>query len=210
MIETRSKDRNLRSTTGIEVGVDRVRHRLFALTVAAACTAPRAATATPFSEVHEEHPGHHHAAHPNLVGARVGFLSVLEDDEGVAYIPGILVGLSYERTLVHEWLEVELSVPVAVLWGPDHTLVALPMDLHFKKPFHPSPRWSPYVALGPAFDLLVAPDTRIFFGASVAVGTYVWPTRRVGVDVEVDYNVISERGRPVHELLLAAGPVIRF
>ena len=181
---------------------------LFAATLC--CLLPATVQASPLSEVHEDHPGHHHAVYPNLLGAKVGFLSVFEDDEGTAYIPGFLGGVSYERTVVHEWLEIEVSVPVAVLFASDKTLVAFPIDLHFKKPFHPSPRVSPYVALGPAFDVLVAPEARIYFGGSVAVGTYVWATRRVGIDIELDYNVVAERGRPVHELLLAVGPVFRI
>jgi len=173
-------------------------------------TLPALVAGTPLTEVQEEHPGHHHAARPNLVGARVGFLSVLADKGELEYLPGLLIGVSYERTVIHEWLEIEASIPVAVLFDGAQRLVALPIDLHFKKPFHPSPKVSPYVALGPAFDVLVAPELKVFFGGSLAVGTYVWPTPRVGIDIELDYNVVAEDRTAVHELLLAAGPVLRF
>jgi len=162
------------------------------------------------SKVEEGHPGHHHAAFPNLVGLRVGFVSLVESPQGGAeYSPGVLVGVSYERTLVHEWLELELTAPVAVAFAEER-VVALPIDLHFKKPFHPSPHVSPYLAAGPAFDVQLRPQAAVLFGASVAIGTYVWPTRRVGIDIEVDYNVVAERGKAVHEFVVAAGPVVRF
>lgn len=171
------------------------------------------------TEAHEgepadPHPGAHHADYPNLIGFRVGYLSAFAAGEGelegqLEHSPALFAGLSYERMLIHNWLELELSVPVAVLFA-EQTTVALPIDLHFKKPFHPSPIVSPYVALGPAFDVEVYPDARVFFGGSLAVGTYVWPSRRVGIDIELDYNIVAEDGRPVHELLFAVGPVLRL
>lgn len=178
---------------------------------AAACWSdPASASLNPLSEVHEDHPGHHHAAYPNLFGVRVGYVSIIEPaEEGAQYVPGFLAGVSYERTLIHEWLEMEASVPVAFGFSED-TTIALPIDVHLKKPFHPSPRVSPYVALGPAFDLQIEPELRVLFGGSAAVGTYVWPSRRVGIDIEFDYNLVVDRGELVHELLLAVGPVFRF
>ena len=175
-----------------------------------AALTPAVAIAAPLDEVSEDHPGHHHAEYPNLIGVRAGLLSIFATPEAeLEYRPAFFVGLSYERTLIHNWLELEISVPVALIFEAQ-TKVALPIDLHFKKPFHPSPRVSPYIALGPAFDFEVHPDARVFFGGSVAVGTYVWPSRRVGVDIEVDYNIVAEEGRPVHELLFAVGPVFRL
>lgn len=176
--------------------------------------APARAVAKPMEAVSEAHPGHHHAEYPNLLGVRVGYLSILtpsegEGEGGVELRPAVFAGLSYERTLIHEWLELEVSVPLAVVFAED-TELALPMDLHLKKPFHPSPRVSPYLALGPTVDLTVTPELRAAFGASFAVGTYLWPTPRVGVDVELDYNLVAEAGRPVHELLFAVGPVFRL
>jgi hypothetical protein len=158
----------------------------------------------------EPHDGQHHATYPNLFGLRVGYLSVIERRAAVTeYTPGLLAGASYERTLIHGWLEIEASVPVAVILTSD-TIVALPIDAHLKIPFHPSPAWSPYVAAGPAMDVQVEPDTDVFFGASFAIGTYVWASDQVGIDVEVDYNIVVEDGEPVHEILVAVGPVVRF
>lgn len=157
-----------------------------------------------------EHHGAHHADHPNLVGMRVGHLSVFEGEgRELIYLPGLLVGVSYERVIFHDWLEVELSVPVAT-FGDEEPLLVMPIDLHFKLPFHPAPHVSPYVALGPAVDVKLRPERDVFFGGAVAVGTYLWSSDQVGVDFEVDYNVVQEGETIVHELLFAMGPVARF
>ncbi len=168
------------------------------------------AATKPLEEIEPEHPGHRHAAHPNLLGFRVGYLSVWGEKDGeLEQASAFLAGVSYERTVIHEWLEIEVSVPLAVIFE-EETILALPMDLHFKKPFHPVPQISPYLALGPAVDVEVSPQTRAFFGGSFAVGTYVWPSTRVGLDLEVDYNVVAVDGRPAHEFLVAIGPVLRL
>ena len=170
----------------------------------------RAAEHEPEAQNLENHPGRHHAEHPNVLGVRVGFLSRLEpEDRQLTYEPGAFFGLSYERTLIHEWLEFEVSAPVAVLFG-EQTGLALPIDVHLKKPFHPVGWASPYLAVGPTFDVNLRPERAVYFGASFAAGTYLWPTPRIGVDIEFDYNIVAEDGRAVHELLLATGPVFRF
>ncbi len=187
----------------------------FRLTVAAVVVLglvghPAVAKAKPMEDVEEEHPGHHHARFPNVLGVRAGFLSVFDpgpDERGL--YPGFLAGISYERTLVHEWLELEISVPVAIVTG-EETVVGLPIDLHLKKPFHPSPRFSPYVALGPAFDIEVRPQRRLAVGGSLAAGTYVWLSSQVGFDVELDYNLVALEGRPIHGAFVAAGMVFRL
>jgi hypothetical protein len=155
------------------------------------------------------HPGEHHATYPNLIGLRAGYLSVLEPEDGeVEYISGLLIGVSYERVILHEWLEIEVSLPLVVLAAESPTLV-MPMDLHLKLPFHPAPSWSPYLATGPAVDVRLDPRPDTFFGASFAVGTYLWSSLRRGIDIEVDYNLVREEGF-VHELLIAVGPVYRL
>ncbi|MEM6992177.1 MAG: hypothetical protein AAF721_16825 [Myxococcota bacterium] len=183
---------------------------LLASVAVALCSPSVEASPKAMSEVEEDHPGHRHAAFPNLVGARVGYLSVLESpQQRVEYAPGILFGLSYERTVIHEWLELEIAAPVAFVFSEER-IIALPIDVHFKKPFHPSPRVSPYVAVGPAFDVQIKPEAAVFFGASIALGTYVWPASRVGLDIEVDFNLAAERWHPVDLPLVAVGPVFRL
>ena len=71
--------------------------------------------------------------------------SVFErEDEELNVTPGLYVGLSYERVVVHNYLEIEISVPLAVLAEGEGQL-SMPVDLHFKLPFHPSPDVSPYL-----------------------------------------------------------------
>ncbi|MEM9691007.1 MAG: hypothetical protein AAGA56_00545 [Myxococcota bacterium] len=161
------------------------------------------------AETPEAHLGQHHEDHPNLIGSRVGLWGVAEREHGeTVYRPGFFVGLSYERVILHDWLEVEVSVPLATLEAEEPELI-MPMDLHFKLPFHPDPSLSPYLAAGPALDLILRPDLEVFPGISFAVGTYWWITDRIGFDFEVDYNLVFE-DELVHELLFATGPVYRF
>lgn len=157
----------------------------------------------------EEEPraGQLHEELPNLVGVRVGYLAVVEPEESVGSL--LFVGLSYERTIIHELLEVELSVPLAFSIDERDELT-MPVDLHFKFPIHVSETVSPYVAVGPSMDIIIEPETEVLFGASFAVGTYLYFSDRWGIDIEVDYNLLIDDGEPVHELLVATGPVLRF
>lgn len=158
----------------------------------------------------EAHPGEHHAEYPNLVGFRVGYLAALSDAGGGTRLTSFAyLGVMLERTVIHDVLELEISVPVAIAPGRE-VEIAMPVDVHLKVPFHPSPRWSPYVALGPALDVIFTPESDVLFGVSSAVGTYYWFSERTGVDVELDYNLLLGHGHPVHELLIAVGPVLRF
>ena len=156
------------------------------------------------------HRSHRHAEYPNLVGFRVGYLGLSEPFEGEReFASFVFFGLSYERTVIHEWLEIEVSVPLAVgLSNAD--AATMPMDLHFKIPFHPSPFWSPYVAVGPSVDVVLKPETEVFFGVSFAIGTYLWLSPQAGIDIEVDYNVLFNGGEQIREFLFAIGPVYRF
>jgi hypothetical protein len=173
---------------------------------AAAATKPPA-----LHEVDEEHPGHRHAAFPNLIGAKAGSMTVFEpiEEGGVEPFPALVVGLFYERTLIHNWLELEISVPLGVGFA-EKTFYYIPTDIHLKKPFHPSPKLAPYIAVGPAFDWILTPSMKLLFGGSFALGSYVWPKDGLGIDIEFDYNVVATRHGPAHEFIFAAGPAYRF
>lgn len=140
---------------------------------------------------------------------------ILEPIEGQAdeldTIGAGMIGLFYERSVLHEWLEIEISIPIGAGRNEGETEIFMPIDVHFKKPFHPAPWIAPYIGLGPAFDVFLAPEPEIYFGGSVAIGTYIWPHRaNVGIDIEFDYNILAFEGAPAHEFLFAVGPVWRF
>lgn len=162
-------------------------------------------------EVDESHPGHRHAEYPNLFGAKAGTMTVFEpiEEGGIEPFPAFIVGLFYERTLIHDWLEMEISVPFAVGFA-EETFYYIPIDIHLKKPFHPSPKLAPYIAVGPAFDWILTPQMRLLFGGSFALGSYVWPKERLGMDIEFDYNVVATPHGAAHEFIFAAGPAYRF
>jgi hypothetical protein len=176
-------------------------------------------------------PGRHHDTFPNLLGVKAGPLLLIEPGrEGqTSTLPITVVGVFYERVLLHEWLELEISLPLGVGQEDRDLLAFLPIDVHVKKPFHPFAWLSPYIGVGPTMDLVVSPELEAFFGGSLAVGTYIWASHPegpansdgpivprstsstpVGFDFEVDYNVVGVHGEVAHEILIAAGPIWRF
>lgn len=180
-----------------------------------------ATTAVPSANAHAQTPGvsrthtqreRHHTS--NLVGFKAGSLSIWrpEADGGGQYVPAWLFGVSYERTLVEHWLELEVTVPVAVTVAPGaEQEILLPIDIHLKKPFELSPTVTAYLAAGPAFDVTIRPKLgSVYFGASFAAGLYWWFAPTVGVDLQGGYNVVAENGRAMQELIVQAGPVFRF
>ncbi|MEX1367940.1 MAG: hypothetical protein AB1Z98_32725 [Nannocystaceae bacterium] len=159
-------------------------------------------------EVPMDHPGRRHAMHPNLMGSKLGYVSLFAPsaEGGYEHVPLGYAGLFYERSIVHEWLEIELTVAAAA--GTEE--LALPVDLYFKKPFHPSSRFTLYVGAGPHLDLLVRPERRLLVGACVTAGTYIWFSERWGMDVDLDYAVAAGGGQVFHDVLVATGPTVRF
>ncbi len=160
-------------------------------------------------DVSEDHPGHRHAMHPNLVGAKFGYISLFapsHEGEGYEHLPLGYAGLFYERVFIHNWLEVELTVAMAA--GAEE--IGLPVDLYFKKPFHPSSRVTLYVGAGPHLDVLVRPELLVLGGACVTAGSYIWFSERWGMDIDLDYAVAANGRRVFHDVLFAVGPTARF
>ena len=146
---------------------------------------------------------------PNVVGFKAGPMVVLEPTEDRLATGTVgFVGVFYEREVLPQWIDLEITVPVALGRRGNEAEVFFPLDLHVKKPFHPGPRFAPYVGLGPALDVFVAPELKVMAGGSLALGTYLWPRHaHVGFDVDLDYNVLEVDGRAAHEFLLAFGPI---
>lgn len=159
-------------------------------------------------DVSEDHPGHRHALHPNLIGAKFGYISLFapSHEGGYEHLPLGYAGLFYERSVIHNWLEIELTVAGAA--GAEE--IGIPIDIYFKKPFHPSPRITPYIGLGPHLDMLLKPERRLLVGGCVTVGSYIWFSMRWGMDIDLDYAFATNRGDVFHDVLLAVGPTARF
>lgn len=158
-------------------------------------------------DVSEDHPGHRHALHPNLIGSKFGYISLFTPKEGrYEHIPLGYASLFYERSVIHNWLEIELTVGAAA--GAEE--LAMPVDLYFKKPFHPSPRVTPYIGAGPHIDVVFRPERLFLAGACVTLGSYIWFSKRWGMDIDLDYAVAANREMVVHDVLLAIGPTARF
>jgi hypothetical protein len=150
--------------------------------------------------------GEHHRMHPGLVGAKYG-QRVMLAVPGSAREVATVVGPFFERVLVHRWLELEVDLPLAITHDGG---LALPFDLHFKKPFHPSRHWSPYLGAGPTVEITLRPTRSVAVGLSLVTGTYLWLSRRVGFDVDVAYELVPSRKTLRSGLTIGVGPVLRF
>lgn len=114
-------------------------------------------------------------------------------------------GVMVERTVIEGWLEVELSV--AAVSTDEGT--AVPIDVLFKKSFELG-RFNPYVGVGPSISIDIADgEAHAAAGGAIAAGTYVWFSDHVGLDVDIDYALVSNHG-VAQELAFSLGPVIRF
>lgn len=150
--------------------------------------------------------GSHHREHPGLVGAKYG-QRVMLAAPGSPREVATVVGPFFERVVVHRWLELEVDLPLAIT---QDGALALPLDLHFKKPFHPSRHWSPYVGLGPTVEITLRPVRSVAVGLSIVTGTYLWVSPRIGFDIDVAYELVPYRKSLRSGLTVGAGPVWRF
>lgn len=159
--------------------------------------------------------GEHKIHTQNLVGLKGLALVTIAPSEGAelepeaagpSVTPHFGASFFYEREAVENWLEIELNV--AVLSAPGGVL--LPVDLLLKKPFHAGRHVTAYVGLGPALEIEILDGTEVFGGLTGATGLYVWVTKNVGVDIELDYTLIVERGAIAHGLGGGVGPVFHF
>lgn len=120
-------------------------------------------------------------------------------------VTGVGGGLLVERTLVEGWLEIELSAS-GVATGDG---VVVPIDVLFKKSFELG-RLNPYFGIGPSISIdIVDGEAEASAGCAFAVGSYIWVSEHVGIDVDLDYALVSNHGA-AQELALSVGPVLRF
>lgn len=171
-------------------------------------SAGRASTETDHPVVHAHDvmpcPLHYH----NVFGLKLIGVAAVPHHEPRDVGPQGGFGIFYERTLVPEWLELELSANI--LWtrtGPH-----VPLDVVFKKPFHVSHRFDPYVGIGAAVTLGLGEERFVAPGIVGTVGWYTWINARWGWLVEFDYAASAEPAPEgwVHEIEGTTGPLVRF
>ena len=146
-------------------------------------------------------PLHYH----NLFGVRAIGVAAFEQGERDATPEGGF-GLAYERTLIQRWLELEVSTNA--LFAEDG--VVLPLDIVFKKPFHVSHRFDPFLGLGAVVAFGVGEERFGAPGAIASGGMYVWASPRWGASFELDFAAVREPHAWLYELEFAMGPVLRF
>ncbi|MCA9691006.1 MAG: hypothetical protein R3A51_09580 [Nannocystaceae bacterium] len=156
-----------------------------------------------------DHGGHHKEHTRNLLGVKamaVGAITGPEGERGVEAVAHGGGGIFYERELIQNWLEIEPNV--GILSAPGGVLI--PLDLLLKKPFHVHHKVTPYLGVGPAIEFLIAEERGVFGGVTATVGLYVWFGKHVGIDIELSYSLVFERGRLVHNPAGGVGPVVHF
>ncbi|MEM6991019.1 MAG: hypothetical protein AAF721_10990 [Myxococcota bacterium] len=82
----------------------------------------------------------------------------------------------------------------------------------FKKPFHVSHRFDPYVGLGGAARFGLGDEPFVAPGIVATTGFYTWINTRWGWLIELDYAA-SREPEPqgwVHELEFTTGPLLRL
>jgi len=87
--------------------------------------------------------------------------------------------------------------------------VVVPVDVLFKKSLELG-RFNPHVAIGPSISIDVvdgAAETSV--GCAFALGSYIWLSDHVGIDVDLDCALVSKDG-VAQELAVSLGPVFRF
>ena len=153
--------------------------------------------------------GEHKEHTANLMGTKGLALTTItpaRDGEGPSAVPHFGASLFYERELVTGWLELEFNVALVSAPGG----LAIPIDVLLKKPFHVNRHVTPYIGLGPAFEIEVLEEPEFFGGVTAATGLYVWFSRTVGIDVELDYTARFGREGVAHGMGGGMGPVIHF
>lgn len=157
------------------------------------------------------HGGHHKVHTWSLIGARFAVVTVVgpkgtgaDGGRRVTVHPGVTA--SYELQVVPDWLEIELAAGVLRYEAG----ALFPIDLLFKKPFHTHHHVTPYIAVGPSLEIIIAGTRKIYPGVGGRVGTYVWATKHFGFDIEFGYNSVFEHGEVAHDLIAEVGPVVHF
>lgn len=154
--------------------------------------------------MHSMHASPHTAESSWILGAKFVQLNAFPD--GGESSSGAGAGVFGESTLIHGWLELELSASIVSI--KDETIV--PVDVLLKKPFHFGKIFCPYFSLGPTVSFVFEEDeTTPYFGVAAVVGTYLWFNDSFGLDLEIDYAVLDE-GELVQEITFAGGPTVRF
>ncbi|MEM7157477.1 MAG: hypothetical protein AAF799_31820 [Myxococcota bacterium] len=184
----------------------------FVMPLWAVLAGPAAAEPRSEPELHDVAHAEHDVGCPlhwhNLVGLKaIGVVAVEHGEPSHVEGQGG-VGLFYERTLVRGWLELELSANVLIT--DERRSAHVPLDVLFKKPFHVSHVFDPYVGAGAAFTFGVGEDDFFAVGALGTAGSYLWLHPRVGVLAEVDYTALPEPHGWQHEIELSTGPLFRF
>jgi hypothetical protein len=122
--------------------------------------------------------------------------------------------ISYERTLIENWLSIELAKPFLFT----HDRFDSPFDLKLKL-IH---RWKfvePYVGTGLTLNVRVFEAEReeiegrnkdLSFGIVATTGCAFWVSRRWGLEVEAGYAFIPVGHVVNHEITAGFGPLLAF
>jgi hypothetical protein len=98
-------------------------------------------------------------------------------------------GIFFDVAVFHDWLKIE--VVTRFLRSSHGTVV--PVELMFKKPFHPSDRVILFYGLGPGVAFHFAHEEKHIYPTIASVfGTYIWITDHVGINFESISSLVFE------------------
>ncbi len=139
------------------------------------------------------HGGVHEVHHRYLAGVFGVVLGALAEEGTTAHVG---VGAFFEMLVIPNWLEIELSTRVLSA----ETGVELPIELLFKKPFHLTHWFHPFIGIGPALvPAFLEEGNSVHGGGASTIGAYFWLTSDLALLAEFNYNLIYDKGL-VHEL----------
>jgi hypothetical protein len=115
------------------------------------------------------------------------------------------VGLAYERTLVHGWLNAQLSgLAFATAEGWE-----LPAGLLLEMPWEWTDQIEAYLGAGLAVDVLRESKLSPHLGVAASTGIFAWASERLGVNVDVEYRWLPNE-QLVYDLTIGAAAAVRF
>ncbi|MBW2526056.1 MAG: hypothetical protein JRI23_17885 [Deltaproteobacteria bacterium] len=156
----------------------------------------------PVPSEHAPDDGNHGAEHHFVVGAMGSYFAGIHGDE-VHHLGG--GGLLFEAALIPHWLELEYSVRALT----DGHLLAFPIEILLKLPFHLSDTAVPFVGAGPALIPAFVDEVEVHGGVATAAGVCFWLWSWGGLFVEANYNLVFDDGI-THELGGSGGLGYRF
>ena len=112
--------------------------------------------------------------------------------------------VAFEVTPIEHWLELEVGATALAT----ESAVETPIDVLFKKPWQPSPKFEVMIGAGPEIAHASGPDGGTFWGVEAVLDLMFWPRRNVGWYVEPGYEITWKDGGQHRGVGIAIGVLL--